>query len=114
MERQKMSGFGIKDCLTEATLAWICFGTYNKDSEFYTFKHKYVRNFIRRNIKGGRCGSFNRYFESKQFDEIMLSIKKHITKKDNEISNTIDEYINYINIKSEELKLEFENGETDC
>ena len=26
-----MSGFGIKDCLTEASLGWKCFGTYNKD-----------------------------------------------------------------------------------
>ena len=29
MEMQKMSGFGIKDCLTEASLGWKCFGTYN-------------------------------------------------------------------------------------
>ena len=34
MEMQKMSGFGIKDCLTEAILGWKCFGTYNKDREF--------------------------------------------------------------------------------
>ena len=29
-----MSGFGIKDCLTEASLGWKCFGTYNKDENF--------------------------------------------------------------------------------
>ena len=40
MEMQKMSGFGIKDCLTEASLGWKCFGTYNKDREFYTFNNK--------------------------------------------------------------------------
>ena len=43
MEMQKMCGFGIKDCLTEASLGWKCFGTYNKDREFYTFNDKYVR-----------------------------------------------------------------------
>ena len=48
---KKMSGFGIKDCLTEASLGWKCFGTYNKDIEFYTFNDKYVRNFIRKSIK---------------------------------------------------------------
>ena len=37
MEMEKMSGFGIKDCLTEASLGWKCFGTYNKDREFNTF-----------------------------------------------------------------------------
>ena len=55
MEMQKMSGFGIKDCLAEASLGWKCFGTYNKDREFYTFNNKYVRSFIRKSIKDGRC-----------------------------------------------------------
>ena len=33
MEMQNMSGFVIKDCLTEPSLGWKCFGTYNKDRE---------------------------------------------------------------------------------
>ena len=41
MEMQIMSGFGIEDYLTEASLGWKCFGTYNKDREFYTFNDKY-------------------------------------------------------------------------
>ena len=113
MEMQKMSGFGIKDCLTEASLGWKCFGTYNKDREFYTFNDKYVRNFIRKSIKGGRCGAFNRYFESNQFDAIMSTIKKHLKINDNEISIIIDKYLEYINTKRDEFKLEFENGEKD-
>ena len=113
MEMQKMSGFGIKDCLTEASLGWKCFGTYNKDREFYTFNDKYVRNFIRKSIKGGRVGAFNRYFESNQFDEIMSTIKKHLKINDNEISNIIDKYLRYINTKRDGFKLEFENGEKD-
>ena len=113
MEMQKMSGFGIKDCLTEASLGWKCFGTYNKDREFYTFNDKYVRDFIRRSIKGGRVGAFNRYFESKQCEEILNTIKNHLKINDNEISNIIDKYLKYINNKREEFKLIFENGEKD-
>ena len=52
MEMQKKSGFGIKDCLTEASLGWNCFGTYNKDRECYKFNDEYVRNFILKSIKG--------------------------------------------------------------
>ena len=78
MEMQKMSGFGIKDCLTEASLGWKCFGTYNKNKEFYTFIDKYVRDFIRKSIKGGRVGAFNRYFESEQCEEILNIIKNHL------------------------------------
>ena len=113
MEMQKMSGFGIKDCLTEASLGWKCFGTYNKDKEFYTFNDKYVRDFIRKSIKGGRVGVFIRYFESKQCEQILNTIKIHLKINDNEISNIIDKYLKYINIKREEFKLEFENGEND-
>ena len=113
MEMQNMTGFGIKGCLTEASLGWKCFGTYNKDREFYTFNDKYVRSFIRNSIKGGRCGAFIRYFESNQSDEIMSTIKKHLKIDDNETSNIIDEYSNYFNTKRNEFKLEFENGEKD-
>ena len=78
MEMQKMTSFGIKDCLTEASLGWKCFGTYNKHKEFYTFNDKYDRDFIRRSIKGGRVCALNRYFESNQCEEILNTIKKHL------------------------------------
>ena len=81
MEMQKMSGFGIKDCLTEASLGWKYFGTYNKDREFYSLNDKYVRDCIRRSIKRGRVGAFNRYFESKQCEEILNTIKKTFENK---------------------------------
>ena len=113
MEMQKMTGFGIKDCLTEASLGWKCFGTYNKNREFYTFNNKYVRDFIRKSIKGGRVAAFNRYFESNQCEEILNTIKKHLKIDDDEISNIIDKYLKYIKTKRDEFKTEFENGEKD-
>ena len=113
MEMQKMSVFSIKDCLTEASLGWKCFGTYNKNKEFYTFNDKYVRDFIRKSIKGGRVGAFNRYFESKQCEEILNIIKNYFKINNNEISNIVDEYLKFIDIKREEFKLKFENGEKD-
>ena len=82
---QKMSGFGIKDCLTEASLGWKCFGTYKKDRKFYTFNDKYVRELICSSIKGGRVGAFNRYFESSFCEEILNTIEKHLRIKDGEI-----------------------------
>ena len=99
MEMQKMCGFGIKDSLTEASLGWKCFGTYNKNREFYTFNDKYVRDFIRKSIKGGKVGAFNRYFESNQCEEKLNTIKTHLKINDNEISNIIDKYLKYIKTK---------------
>ena len=49
---QIMSGLGIKHCLTEAFLGWICFGKYKKYRDFYTFSGEYVWDFIRKSIKG--------------------------------------------------------------
>ena len=96
MEMQKMSGFGIKGCLTEGNLGWKCFGTYNKNKEFYTFNDKFVRDFIRKSIRGGRVGAFNRYFESSQCEKILNTIKKHLKINDNEISNIIHKYLKFI------------------
>ena len=92
MERQNMSGFGIKDCLTQSSLAWKCLGPYNKNREFYTFNDKYVRDYIRRSIKGGRRAALNRYFKPSQCEEILNTMKKHLGIKVNEISNILGEY----------------------
>ena len=113
MEMQKMSGFGIKDCLTGASLGWKCFGTYNRDPEFYTFNDKFVRDFIRKSIKGGRVGAFKRYFESNECEEVLNFFKKHLKLNDNEVLNIVDEYLKHINIKRNDFQLEFENGEED-
>ena len=60
MEMQIMSGSGIKDCLTEASLGWKCCRTNDKKREFYTFNDKYVGDFIRKSIKSGRVAALNR------------------------------------------------------
>ena len=87
-----MSGFGIKNCSTEASLGWKCFGEYNKDREFYTFNDKYVRNFIRKSILGRRVAALNRFFESKQCEGILLFFEKHLIITDFENSNIVDKF----------------------
>ena len=59
MKMQILSGFRIKDCLTEASLVWKRLGTDNKDRDFYTFNDKYVTDFIRKAMKGGRVAALN-------------------------------------------------------
>ena len=110
-EFQNLSGLGIKDHLTEASLGWGYFGKYQKDRNFYTFNDKFVRDIIRRSKKGGKVSSLNRFFESSQCEENLNSIKKHLKINDNETWNLVDEYLKHINIKRDELKLEIRNGE---
>ena len=47
-EMQHKSGFGIKNCLTEASLRWKCFAKNNKERKFYTFNDNYFKDFIRK------------------------------------------------------------------
>ena len=91
-----MTKTGIKKVFTEVSLGWKCFGLHNKDSEVYTFKKIFVRDFIRKTIKDGKIVAYNCYFLSKQFDVISLNIKKHLNNYDNEISAVFDKYIECI------------------
>ena len=43
----------------------------------------------------------------------MLTIKKHLKIKDNEILNIVNEFLFYNNIKRDEFKLDIEKGEKD-
>ena len=93
MEMQKVYEEGIKESLTEASLGWKCFGLYNRDREFHTFKNKYVRDFIRKSSKGLRTCAPKRYFELTQVDEKLLTTKKHLNIYNNEISTVTDKIL---------------------
>ena len=71
-----MSGFGIKDCSTEASLGWKCFGKYKRTRLLHTFNDKFVRVFTFKSIKGGRMSTLNKYFKSNPCEEIPKTIKK--------------------------------------
>ena len=75
MKMQQMSGCGIKDCFTEASLGWISFRKYNQKREFHMFNEKYDGDFIRKSIKGGRIDALNSYFESKHLEKYLTPEK---------------------------------------
>ena len=79
----------------------------------YTFNDKYLRDFVRKSIKGGTLAALIRYFESNQCEETLSIIKKHLKTKDIEVSNIVDEYLKFINNTREEIKLLFDDGEKD-
>ena len=86
-------GIGIEEALMEVSLGWESFGLYNKDGKFYTFQNKYVRNYMRKTIGGGRVVTYNRFFESDLFDKIIMTLRNHLNKYYNEISTVMDKYL---------------------
>ena len=113
MERQKLTEKETKESLAETSLKWKGSGLYNKDRELYTFKNGYVRGIVRKSIKGRKVCAFNRYFQSKRFDEIMLTIKKHLKTDNKKISTVIDENSENKTKKEEENPTLFEGNEND-
>ena len=63
MEMQKVTKIRNKESLRETNLRRKSSALNKKDSEFYIFENKYVGDFTRRSIKGGRVKRYSRYFE---------------------------------------------------
>ena len=74
MEMRNITGVSLKQCLTEAALGWSTLGRYIKDKELYTSNDKYVRDFIRRSIYGGRVIALKKRFISTEYDDITKTI----------------------------------------
>ena len=93
---QRLTEKRIRKILTETSLGWKCFVLYNTDREIYSFKNKFLRDFIRKSIKGGTVRALKRYFESILFDEKLLTIRKHLNLYDDNISIVTENYIDNI------------------
>ena len=61
---QKITRFGLKDCLCSPGLRWKYFNslrTTEEDEPIYTFIEKCMRWFVRKSIKGGRACAVSQY-----------------------------------------------------
>ena len=53
------------------------------DEPIYTYTDPFMRNCVRKSIKGGRCTSFNQYYKSKISYEVFIIISKELNVKGN-------------------------------
>ena len=102
-----MTQIGIEVFLTETSFGRKSFGLYNKDREFYTFKGRYVPDFIRKSLEHGAVLAFIGHSESKHFDERLSTNKRLLKIKDNEISIIINNYLEYIAVKEKKYQTLF-------
>ena len=113
LELQKGPSISIKVCLMETRLRRKCYGLHKANCEVHMFRKKCVRIFIGETVKSRRVVSFLTYFESKQFVEVILTIKKHAHICDDEITFVIDIYQEYIAIKEEKNHTMFLGDRTE-
>ena len=104
------TGFSMKDCLSLPGLGWNYFisSRTEEDEPIYTYNDKYMRWFVRRNIKGGRVCAFNQYYISKHCDDIMKIINKELAVKGT-VYDTIEAYLEYKNKHFKIFEKEYED-----
>ena len=111
---QKITGVSFKTSLTQSSLSWSTLGKYMEVSgkSFYTPKNKYVRDFIRKTVHGGRVVALNRKFVSSSFNQIVDILEKYLGK-DQEISTLFSIYYRQINKVREHYNNKYESRYVD-
>ena len=97
---EELTGFGMKNSLTLPSLANKYFNSLRDESDepIYTYNDEFMRHFVRKSIKGGRCSALNQYYRSNISQEVFNYISKelNVNGKDNacEILNKYFEHTN--------------------
>ena len=102
---KKITSVPYENSLSEASLDWSCLGKYLKEDNkiLHTPKNKYVRDFIRRTIHGGRVISCTQRFISKSFNEVVTNLEKYYGYN-LEVSELFAKFFKHINAIKNNIK----------
>ena len=108
---EKLTGFGMKNSLTLPSLANKYFNSLRDESDepIYTYNDEFMRHFVRKSIKGGRCSALNQYYKSNISQEVFNIISKelNVNGKDN-VCETINKYFDYTNEQRKIIEDEYD------
>ena len=95
---EELTVFGMKNSLTLPSLANKYFNRIRdeNDEDIYTYNDEYMRHFVRKSIKGGRCSALNQYYKSTVSDKMFNIISKEFNVNGN-ICEILDKYFEYTN-----------------
>ena len=76
----------MKNSLTLPSLANKYFNKLRdeNDEPIYTYTDPFMKNFLRKAIKGGRCNGFNQHYKSEISDEVVNINSKELNVKGDE------------------------------
>ena len=117
MGSEELTEFGMKNSLTLPSLANKYFNSLRdeNDEPIYTYTDPFMRNFVRKAIKGGRCNAFNQYYKSEISDEVFNIISKELNV-DNDGGNVCDileKYFEFLKKHEKEYRKEFDSKYND-
>ena len=106
---ERITEFGMKDCLSLPGLGWKNFNSLRTEDEpIYTYNDKCMRHILRQCIKRGCVCTFNQYYKSKNCDVILKIISEELKVK-GKIYDIIEAYWNYKNKHFKIYGKEYEN-----
>ena len=108
----ELTGFGMKNCLTLPSLANKYFNSLRdeNDEPIYTYNDEFMRHFVRKSIKGGRCSALNQYYKSHISKEVFNIISETLGVNNNDnVCEIIDKYFEYTNAKRNIIEDEYDS-----
>ena len=114
MGMEELTGFGMKNSLTLPSLANKYFNSLRdeNDDPIYTYTDPFMRNFVRKAIKGGRCNAFNQHYKSEISDEVFIIISKELNVNGN-ICEILEKYCEFLNKYEKQYAKEFDSKYAD-
>ena len=111
---EELTKFGIKKSLTLASLANKYFNSLRdeNDEPIYTYTDPFMRNFVRKAIKGGRFNAFNQYYKSEISYEVFNIISRELNVSGN-MCDILEKYFEFLNKHEKEYEKEFDSKYND-
>ena len=93
---EDLTGFGMKNCSTLPSLAIKSFNKLRDENTepIYTYNDEYMRHFVRKIIKGGRCASYNQQYKSSISDEVFIIVSRKLNVNGN-VCEILVKYLEY-------------------
>ena len=113
MGMEELTVFGMKNSLTLPSLANKHFNSLRDENvePIYIYTDPFLRNFVRKAIKGGRCNSFNQYYKSEISDEVFNIISKELNVDNisGNVCDILEKYFEFLNKNEKEYEKEFDS-----
>ena len=108
MGMEELTGFGMKNSLSLPSSANKYFNNLRDENNepIYTYTDPFMRNFVRKAIKSGRCNAFNQHYESETSDEVFNIISKELNVSGN-ICEILEKYFKFLNKYEKQYAKEF-------
>ena len=114
MGMEELTGFGMKNSLTLPSSAIKCFNSLRNENDepIYTYTDPFMRNFVRKGIKAGRCNAFNQRYLSEISDEVFIIISKELNVDGNG-SDILGKYFEFLNEHEKQYEKEIDSKYDD-